>query len=168
MLAFQLCNTFAEQESQHQQGWTQVDLKSHWDCSQPVLQWEQGGIRAGCRAEHSLSVHQVSRQAGSHEDRNLVFHAQLVLPGWQNMLLCATGKWWLITSGSSCCCAQVVSLCRFPVVAMGVLKWVDWTVSEPRYFQLQTDHTPVHLALLDEVRVSVKLCWRARTVLILV
>lgn len=41
---------------------------------------------------------------------------------------------------------------RFPVVAMGVLKWVDWTVSEPRYFQLQTDHTPIHLALLDEVR----------------
>lgn len=35
---------------------------------------------------------------------------------------------------------------------MGVLRWVDWTVSEPRYFQLQTDHTPVHLALLDEVR----------------
>lgn len=34
---------------------------------------------------------------------------------------------------------------------MGVLKWVDWTVSEPRYFQLQTDHTPVPLALLDEV-----------------
>lgn len=34
---------------------------------------------------------------------------------------------------------------------MGVLKWVDWTVSEPRYFQLQTDHTPIHLALLDEV-----------------
>lgn len=41
---------------------------------------------------------------------------------------------------------------RFPVVAMGVLKWVDWTVSEPRYFQLQTDHTPIHLALLDEVK----------------
>lgn len=50
---------------------------------------------------------------------------------------------------------------RFPVVAMGVLKWVDWTVSEPRYFQLQTDHTPVHLALLDEVgaaRRSQQLC----------
>uniref|UniRef100_A0A3B1IZ36 Negative elongation factor complex member C/D n=1 Tax=Astyanax mexicanus TaxID=7994 RepID=A0A3B1IZ36_ASTMX len=43
---------------------------------------------------------------------------------------------------------------RFPVVAMGVLKWVDWTVSEPRYFQLQTDHTPIHLALLDEVKSS--------------
>lgn len=37
---------------------------------------------------------------------------------------------------------------------MGVLKWVDWTVSEPRYFQLQTDHTPVHLALLDEVTLT--------------
>uniref|UniRef100_A0A8C7QIR2 Negative elongation factor complex member C/D n=1 Tax=Oncorhynchus mykiss TaxID=8022 RepID=A0A8C7QIR2_ONCMY len=44
-----------------------------------------------------------------------------------------------------------LSISRFPVVAMGVLKWVDWTVSEPRYFQLQTDHTPVHLALLDEI-----------------
>lgn len=42
-----------------------------------------------------------------------------------------------------------------------MLKWVDWTVSEPRYFQLQTDHTPVHLALLDEVgaaRCSEQLC----------
>uniref|UniRef100_UPI00398F7277 negative elongation factor C/D isoform X2 n=1 Tax=Pristiophorus japonicus TaxID=55135 RepID=UPI00398F7277 len=43
---------------------------------------------------------------------------------------------------------------RFPVVAMGVLKWVDWTVSEPSYFQLQTDHTPVHLALLDELELK--------------
>ena len=48
---------------------------------------------------------------------------------------------------------------RFPVVAMGVLKWVDWTVSEPRYFQLQTDHTPVHLALLDEVG-ALRLLWQ--------
>lgn len=49
---------------------------------------------------------------------------------------------------------------RFPVVAMGVLKWVDWTVSEPRYFQLQTDHTPVHLALLDEVQYEVTTRWK--------
>uniref|UniRef100_A0A674HZB7 Negative elongation factor complex member C/D n=1 Tax=Terrapene triunguis TaxID=2587831 RepID=A0A674HZB7_9SAUR len=48
-------------------------------------------------------------------------------------------------------CLMELILFRFPVVAMGVLKWVDWTVSEPRYFQLQTDHTPVHLALLDEI-----------------
>lgn len=46
---------------------------------------------------------------------------------------------------------MIILVSRFPVVAMGVLKWVDWTVSEPSYFQLQTDHTPVHLALLDEV-----------------
>uniref|UniRef100_A0A7N6BVL9 Negative elongation factor complex member C/D n=1 Tax=Anabas testudineus TaxID=64144 RepID=A0A7N6BVL9_ANATE len=47
--------------------------------------------------------------------------------------------------------SDLIFVFRFPVVAMGVLKWVDWTVSEPRYFQLQTDHTPVHLALLDEI-----------------
>nr|XP_060162692.1 negative elongation factor D-like [Globicephala melas] len=40
---------------------------------------------------------------------------------------------------------------RFPVVAMGVLKWVHWSVSEPKYFQLQTHCTPVHLALLDHI-----------------
>ncbi|KAB0407422.1 hypothetical protein E2I00_012435, partial [Balaenoptera physalus] len=52
--------------------------------------------------------------------------------------------------GASELVAELSALYQFPVVAMGVLKWVDWTVSEPRYFQLQTDHTPVHLALLDE------------------
>ncbi|XP_060021474.1 negative elongation factor D-like [Lagenorhynchus albirostris] len=40
---------------------------------------------------------------------------------------------------------------RFPVVAMGVLKWVHWSISEPKYFQLQTHCTPVHLALLDQI-----------------
>lgn len=46
---------------------------------------------------------------------------------------------------------------------MGVLKWVDWTVSEPRYFQLQTDHTPVHLALLDEVIILLYLTSNAQS-----
>ncbi|KAK2156330.1 hypothetical protein LSH36_216g06069 [Paralvinella palmiformis] len=40
---------------------------------------------------------------------------------------------------------------KYPVVAMGVLKWVDFTVSEKNYFQLNTDHTPLHLVLLDEI-----------------
>lgn len=40
---------------------------------------------------------------------------------------------------------------RFPVVAMGLLKWVDFTVSDPSFFKLLTDSTPVHLALLDEI-----------------
>jgi hypothetical protein len=34
---------------------------------------------------------------------------------------------------------------------MGILKWVDYTLSEPSFFKLMTDSTPLHLALLDEV-----------------
>ncbi|KAL8585779.1 hypothetical protein ACOMHN_040561 [Nucella lapillus] len=40
---------------------------------------------------------------------------------------------------------------KFPVCAMGVLKWVDYTVSDPSYFKLNTDHTPLHLVLVDEI-----------------
>ncbi|XP_076370703.1 negative elongation factor complex member TH1 isoform X2 [Tachypleus tridentatus] len=40
---------------------------------------------------------------------------------------------------------------RFPVVALGVVRWVDYTVSEKSYFKLSTEHTPLHLQLLDEV-----------------
>jgi negative elongation factor C/D len=42
---------------------------------------------------------------------------------------------------------------RIPVVAMGILVWVKYTVSEPSYFKLTTDHTPIHLALLDEISI---------------
>ncbi|KAI1292084.1 Negative elongation factor D [Halotydeus destructor] len=38
-----------------------------------------------------------------------------------------------------------------PVVALGVTEWVRYTVMEKTYFQLSTEHTPLHLALLDEV-----------------
>lgn len=40
---------------------------------------------------------------------------------------------------------------RCPVVAVGIVKWVEFTVTEPSYFKLCTEHTPIHLALLDEV-----------------
>lgn len=40
---------------------------------------------------------------------------------------------------------------RFPVVALGVIEWVKCLVSEKSYFQLSTEHTPLHLALLDEI-----------------
>lgn len=40
---------------------------------------------------------------------------------------------------------------KTPVVAMGILRWVKYTVREPSYFQLSTDHTPIHLAFLDEI-----------------
>lgn len=43
---------------------------------------------------------------------------------------------------------------RFSVVAMGVLRWVDYIVSDKSYFKLNTDHTPLHLVLVDEIVTS--------------
>ncbi|GAB6023719.1 beta ketoadipyl CoA thiolase, th1 [Chamberlinius hualienensis] len=40
---------------------------------------------------------------------------------------------------------------RFPIVAVGVVRWVEITVTDASYFKLTTEHTPLHLALLDEV-----------------
>lgn len=41
--------------------------------------------------------------------------------------------------------------CRYPAVAVGLICWVEYTVMEPSFFKLCTEHTPTHLALLDEV-----------------
>ncbi|XP_054154370.1 negative elongation factor D-like [Oppia nitens] len=40
---------------------------------------------------------------------------------------------------------------RYPVCGLGLCQWVRNVVSERTYFQLSTEHTPLHLALLDEV-----------------
>lgn len=40
---------------------------------------------------------------------------------------------------------------RFPVVGVGVIRWVEITVTEASYFKLSTDSCPPHLAILDEV-----------------
>jgi len=40
---------------------------------------------------------------------------------------------------------------RYPVVGMGVLKWIEQVVSDSKYFEKQMDETPLHLILLDEV-----------------
>lgn len=40
---------------------------------------------------------------------------------------------------------------RFPVVGVGVIRWVENTVTESSYFKLSTDSCPMHLAILDEV-----------------
>lgn len=40
---------------------------------------------------------------------------------------------------------------RFSVVSIGIIRWVEYTVTEPSYFKLSTEHCPIHLALLDEV-----------------
>lgn len=98
-----------------------------------MLQREQRSHGAGGRAGDLVSVHPVSRRATFAAVRKHQMHqkAPIESKGLEK--------------------PDCEPLSRFPVVAMGVLKWVDWTVSEPRYFQLQTDHTPIHLALLDEV-----------------
>jgi len=40
---------------------------------------------------------------------------------------------------------------RFPVVSVGVIRWVECVVSDPMFFSLSTEYCPVHLALIDEV-----------------
>jgi len=40
---------------------------------------------------------------------------------------------------------------RFPVVSVGVIRWVECVVSDPMFFSLCTEYCPVHLALIDEV-----------------
>lgn len=62
--------------------------------------------------------------------------------------ICCTGK------GSTELIADLSTLyncIRFPVVAIGIVRWVECIVTEPSYFKLSTEHTPIHLALLDEV-----------------
>nr|CAD7258887.1 unnamed protein product [Timema shepardi] len=59
-----------------------------------------------------------------------------------------------LNKGSSELVADLTTLyhcIRFPVVSVGVVRWVESTVMEPSYFKLCTEHTPIHLALLDEV-----------------
>ena len=36
-------------------------------------------------------------------------------------------------------------------MSVGIFRWIEVTVTEPSYFKLSTDHTPLHLALLDEI-----------------
>ncbi|GBP08978.1 Negative elongation factor D [Eumeta japonica] len=40
---------------------------------------------------------------------------------------------------------------EYPVVGVGVIRWIENTVTEPSYFKLSTDSCPTHLAILDEV-----------------
>ncbi|KAI4470313.1 negative elongation factor d [Holotrichia oblita] len=59
-----------------------------------------------------------------------------------------------VNKGSSELMADLSNLyqcLKFPVVSIGVIRWVECTVTEPSYFKLSTEHTPLHLALLDEV-----------------
>jgi len=41
--------------------------------------------------------------------------------------------------------------CKFAVVSVGVIRWVQTIVCQHNYFSLNSDYCPIHLALLDEV-----------------
>jgi len=59
-----------------------------------------------------------------------------------------------VNKGSSELMADLSNLyqcLRFPVVAVGIVRWVECTVTEPSYFKLSTEHCPLHMAMLDEV-----------------
>lgn len=59
-----------------------------------------------------------------------------------------------INKGSSELIAEIATLyqcMRYPVVSVGVVRWVEYTVTEPSYFKLNIEHCPIHLAMLDEV-----------------
>lgn len=61
-----------------------------------------------------------------------------------------------MSKGKKCFIIIIIIICllhRFPVVSVGVIRWVECTVTEPSYFKLCTEHCPLHLALLDEVAV---------------
>lgn len=59
-----------------------------------------------------------------------------------------------ISKGSTELIAELGTLyqcIRFPVVSVGVIRWVECEVSDPMFFSLSTEYCPVHLALIDEV-----------------
>ncbi|EDS39567.1 conserved hypothetical protein [Culex quinquefasciatus] len=73
------------------------------------------------------------------------------------LIVCAVEKVHTICNvnrGSTELIAEISTLyncIRFPVVGVGVIRWVENTVTEPSYFKLCTESCPLHLALLDEV-----------------
>ena len=44
-----------------------------------------------------------------------------------------------------------VSFLSFPVVSIGLLKWIELIILDPSYFKINTDGSPIHLILLDEI-----------------
>ncbi|XP_041375763.1 negative elongation factor D-like isoform X2 [Gigantopelta aegis] len=96
---------------------------------------------------YAASVIDIYKKGGRKSvDRNELKPTVQALEKTQS--LCSEGK------GASELIADVATLftcLRFPVVSMGVLKWVDYTVSEASYFKLNTDHTPLHLVMVDEI-----------------
>lgn len=43
-------------------------------------------------------------------------------------------------------------MCRYPVIAMAIMKWVEHCFSEKHYAKVITESVPLQIVLLDEVR----------------
>ena len=47
-----------------------------------------------------------------------------------------------------------IALSRYPVVSLGVLRWVEHTLSDLTVFEEAAESSPLFLVLLDEVRTA--------------
>lgn len=59
-----------------------------------------------------------------------------------------------LNKGSTELIAEIQALyncIKFPVVGVGLIRWIEATVTEPSFFKLCTESTPIHLAILDEI-----------------
>lgn len=41
--------------------------------------------------------------------------------------------------------------CRYPIVSMGVLRWLEHTLTDPTFFEEAAESSSLFLVLLDEV-----------------
>lgn len=59
-----------------------------------------------------------------------------------------------LNKGSNDLVAEIQTLyncIKYPVVGVGLTRWIEITVTERSFFKLCTESTPIHLAILDEV-----------------
>ena len=40
---------------------------------------------------------------------------------------------------------------RCAVVSIGIMKWIEFTILDPSYFKINSDSSPIHLFILDEI-----------------
>ena len=40
---------------------------------------------------------------------------------------------------------------RCAVVSIGIMKWIELTILDPSYFKINSDSSPIHLFILDEI-----------------
>lgn len=99
---------------------------------------------------YAASVSETAAKKGANKQK--VLHKEELKPTMQAVeqvhSICNLNK------SSTELIAEIQSLygcIRFPVVGVGLIRWIGNTVTEPSFFKLCTESTPIHLAILDEV-----------------